>query len=58
MQAQDNLDLRRELYRSQKVQAAIQEFNAKEFRKNAEGNVTSTEHFRVFFNIALILRPT
>ena len=56
MYTKENIEKRRQLMTNETVQDAINDFMTV-FKKNAQGNVSKDEYFRVFLNVGMILRP-
>ena len=56
MYTKENQEKRKQLLTNETVIDAINDFMA-EFKKNAQGNISKDEYFRVFINVGMILRP-
>lgn len=56
MYTKENILKRQTLIRNDTVEEAINDF-MKEFKMNAQGQVTRDEYFRVFINVGMLLRP-
>lgn len=57
MYTKENIQKRKDLYRNEIVEDAINDF-MKEFKMNSQGQVSRDEYFRVFMNVGMQLRPT
>ena len=56
MYTKESMEKRRQLMGNETVQDAINDFMTV-FKKNAQGNISKDEYFRVFLNVGMILRP-
>ena len=55
MYTKENIQKRKDLYRNETVEKAIEDF-MKEFKMGPQG-VSRDEYFRVFINVGMLLRP-